>query len=254
MRLSLLLAAGLVISPVRAQLAADQYYDPVEMAEARTKLKSGHGDQINTLVIGERVEYHSNDGEPLIVWEGQGWIGRDEHKLWLKTEGEVDINAGAFEEAELQALYSRAIKPFWDVQIGLRHDVKPTPSRSYFALGLQGLAPYWFEVDAALFLSDEGDVSTRVELEYEIRLTQRLILQPRIEINAAFSDDDELGIGAGLATGDFGLRLRYEIIREFAPYAGIAWSSAFGKTKKFRRAQNEETNQLSIVAGLRFWF
>ena len=252
---AMVLIWGLYLTPdAFAQNAADAYYDPEEMAESRAALKANHGAQINSLVLGERLEYHSNDGDPVIVWEGQGWIGGDLQKLWVKTEGEYTTNEDRFEEAELQALYSRAISPFWELQAGIRHDIKPDPSRSYAVIGVQSLAPYWFELNGALFLSDEGDISTRLEAEYEFRLTQRMMLQPRIELNAAFSDDEAIGVGSGLSTAEAGLRLRYEVAREFAPYVGVSWSRSFRNTKDIRRVDGEDTSQVSFVAGMRFWF
>lgn len=116
------------------------------------------------------------------------------------------------------------------------------------------MAPYWFELDGALFLSDKGDLSARFEAEYEFRLTQQLMLQPRLELNAAFSDDAEIGVGSGLSTADAGLRLRYEVTREIAPYVGVSWTQSFGDTKEFQRLDGEDTSQVSFVAGLRFWF
>lgn len=237
-----------------AESAADAYYDPAAMAKARAALKAGHGRQINSLIMAERLEYQSNDGDPLAVWEAQGWIGGDIQKLWLKTEGEYESSAGQFEEAEVQALYSRAISPFWELQTGLRHDAKPSPTRTYAVVGLQGLAPYWFELDSALFLSDKGDLSARFEAEYELRFTQRLLLQPRLELNLAFSEDADIGQGSGLTTADLGLRLRYEFRRELAPYIGVSWSQSFGSTKDFKRAEGEQANQLSLIAGIRLWF
>lgn len=253
-RLLVVLLVALAASPTLAQNAADAYYDPAEMAKARAALKSGHGSQINTLILGERLEVHSNDGDPLTVWEAQGWIGSDIQKLWFKTEGEYETDEGRFEEAEVQALYSRAVNAFWDLQAGLRHDIKPDPSRTYAVIGAQGVAPYWFELDGQLFLSNEGDISARLEAEYEFRLTQRLMLQPRIELNAALSDDEDIGMGSGLSTTEAGLRLRYEITREFAPYVGVSWNRAFGKTEDFIRAEGEDSDQVSWVAGIRFWF
>lgn len=253
MRLFVILA--LVVSmPVDAQDAADEHYDPEAMAVARAALKESHGDQTSTLISGERLEYHGNDGDPLTVWEGQGWIGGDRRKLWFKTEGEYDVEGSRFDEVELQSLYSRAVGPFWELQVGIRHDIKPDPSRSYAVLGVQGLAPYWFELDGALFLSNKGDLSARIESEYELRLTQRLMLQPRIELNAAFSDDQAIHVGSGLSTAEAGLRLRYEVFREFAPYVGVNWNRAFGETKRLRLAANEAAEQTSWVAGVRFWF
>lgn len=250
------LCAALLLSASAsfAQNAADAYYDPAAMAKARAALKVSHGGQINSLILGERFEYHSNEGDPLAVWEGQGWIGGDQQKLWLKTEGEYDVDDGRFEDAELQALYSRATNAFWDFQIGLRQDFRPNPSRTYLTVGAQGLARYWFELDAQLFLSNKGDLSARLEAEYEFLLTQRLILQPRVELNAALSDDNDIGVGSGLSTAEAGLRLRYEVNRETAPYVGVSWNRAFGGTADAVRAEGQESGQLSWVAGFRFWF
>lgn len=232
----------------------DTPFDVGAMAQARAALKSGHGAQINSLILAERLEYHSNDGEPLMVLEGQGWVGGDLRKLWLKTEGEYATEHNRLEEFELQALYSRAVSPFWDLQMGLRQDIRPQPARTYAVIGAQGLAPYWFELDAAVFLSDQGDVSARLEAEYEIHLSQRLKLQPRLELNAALTADEDIAVGSGLSTVAAGLRLRYEITREFAPYVGVSWSQSFAETRDYRRLQGERTRQVSLVAGLRLWF
>ncbi len=236
-----------------AQTAADQYFDPAEMAAARAALQTSHGDQITTLVLGERFEWRTDDDESALVWEAQGWIGNDISKLWIKTEGEYSDDASAFSEAELQFLYSRAISPFWDFQIGLRQDIEPT-TRSYAAIGFQGLAPQWLEVDAALFLSEDGDAFARVEVEYELLFTQRLALQPRVEINAALSDDSENALDAGLSNAQLGLRLRYELRREIAPYVGVSYERSFGDTRKAQRLAGESTQGLRWLAGLRFWF
>lgn len=247
-------ASLLMVGEASAQDATNPQLDSPEMAAARARLKAGHGGQHNSLLLGERFEYLFGDEEETAVWEAQGWYGSDLNKLWLKTEGEYSFDESELEDAELQALYSRAVSPFWDLQTGLRYDDTPDASRSYWALGMQGLAPYWFEVDAALFLSDEGNLSSRLEAEYELRLTQRLILQPRLELNVAFSDDTELEIGSGVSGVELGLRLRYEIRREFAPYLGVAWSSAYGGTRDFIDASGGEPEQFSLIAGLRFWY
>ena len=230
-----------------AQTAADAHYDPAEMQAAREALHDSHGNAVNWMVLGERLEYDIDD-DSILVWEGQGWIGGDIDKAWFKTEGEYED--GDVAEFELQALYSRAISSFWDFQVGLRQDVEPSPSRTYGVIGVQGLAPYWFELDAAFFLSAEGDVSARLEAEYDLRLTQRIVLQPRLELNGAFSKDTAAGIGSGLTTSEFGLRLRYEIRREFAPYIGVSWSRAHGDTRDLGSAVDRN----SVVLGLRFWF
>jgi copper resistance protein B len=136
----------------------------------------------------------------------------------------------------------------------VRHDFKPDPSRTYGVLGIQGLAPYWFEVDAAGFVSNEGDVSARLEAEYDFLFTQKLILQPRTELNFAVQDVKELGIGSGLSTAELGLRLRYEIVREFAPYVGVSWTRLVGKTEDFARDEGEDVSSVSFVAGVPLWF
>ena len=250
---SLAACAGFA-SPALAWNAADAHYDPGEMAEARAELKSGHGGQIHALILGERLEYRSNEGDPLLILEGQGWVGGDLRKLWLKTEVEYETRERRVEKAEAQALYSRAITPFWDFQVGLRRDFRPDPSATYAVVGAQGLAPHWFEIDGQLFLSDGGDVSARLEAEYEFLLTQRLVLQPSIEIDVALSDDEDAGVGAGLSTAEAGLRLRYEVIREFAPYVGVSWERAFGDTRNFAEADGEDGERISWVTGIRLWF
>ena len=236
-----------------AQSSSNDYTD-AELAAARDALWDSHGAQINYLFISERLEYQSNGGEAVGVWEAQGWVGSDVNKLWLKTEGEFEFEGSEVEEAEVQALYSRAVGPFWDFQAGIRHDIRPEPSRTHAVLGFQGLAPYWFELDTALFLSDEGVASARLEAEYELRLTQRLILQPRLELNVAFDDDEAIDLGRGVSESELALRLRYEIRREFAPYLGIAWRASFGDTRDIIEEAGGSAEELSIVAGLRFWY
>lgn len=215
---------------------------------------AAEGEPLQYLVLADRLEYQTNEGDDLLLWDAQGWIGGDYNKLWVKTEGEYLFGSDRFEEAETQALYSRAIARYWDVQAGVRHDFKPDPSRTYGVIGLQGLAPYWFEVDSALFVSDEGDVTARIEAEYDLLFTQRLILQPRAELNFAFQDVDELGIGSGLSTAELGLRLRYEIRREIAPYIGVSWTRSVGDTADFARTEGEDPGKVSFVAGIRLWF
>ena len=234
---------ALMCLPVYAQELP--VYDPADMAAAREQMYASHGGTVTSMLMVERFEYVSNEGDPMGVIEAQGWRGGDVRKLGFKLEGEDD------EEIELQALYSHALHPFWDLQVGLRHHFEPDPSRSYLVAGLAGTAPYWFELDGALFLSNKGDVSLRVEAEYELRLTQRWILQPRLELNAAFSDDEAIGVGSGLSTLQAGLRLRYEIRKNFAPYIGVSWERPFGDTADF--ADHGSEPRTSVVAGLRLW-
>lgn len=210
-------------------------------------------------VIADQFEYRNgnNDSTNLLRWDIQGWRGTDYKKLWVKFEGEDETSSGNG-DIELQTLYSYAIEPFWDVQLGLRYDNAYTTdnsnSRLHAVIGLQGLAPYWFEMEPALFISENGDISARVTATYDLLLSQRLILQPRFELNVSANDVPEFGIAKGVNDLQLGFRLRYEIKREIAPYIGLAWNTAFGDTKRLIRADNEKVDNLYFVAGLRFWF
>ena len=210
--------------------------------------------QLFTLVKIDQLELRSQDGDALLVWEGQGRIGTDDDKLALKTEGEYFRAEGKVENAEVQLLYQRLISDFFDAQVGIRHDFKPDPSRTFGVIGINGLAPQWFEADASFFVSQKGDASVRLEAEYDILLTQRLVLEPSAEINLAFSDDRKTGVGSGLSDVELGLRLRYEFEREFAPYVGINWEQKVGTTANFASDEGEDTNVLSVVAGVRVFF
>ncbi|MFP3943270.1 MAG: copper resistance protein B [Alphaproteobacteria bacterium] len=234
--------------------AADEIYGSSEMEAAEETVREHHGGGTTLFLQADRLEYQTGDGDPLLVWDAQGWFGGPLDKFWVKAEGEYLIDAGNFEEAEFQALYSHAIGPYFDLQAGARYDIEPDPSRAYGVIGIQGLAPQWFEIDAAAFISHEGDVSARFEAEYELMLTQRLILQPRTELNFAVQRVEDLGIGSGLSTAEAGLRLRYEIIRKFAPYIGVSWNWKVGETAAFARAEGEDTESVSFVAGLRMWY
>ena len=233
--------------------AADLIFGQAEMAEAREELREEHGSIETYKVLLDQAEVKIRDGRDGYAWDGQAWYGGDINKLWIKTEGE-----GAFREeverAEVQALWSRAIDPWFDLQLGVRHDFRPDPERTHLVLGVQGLAPYWFEVAGAVFLSNKGDVTARLEGEYDLRITQKLILQPRLEFDLALQDVPEIGIGSGLSSGELGARLRYEIRPEFAPYVGIEYERAFGDTARFSRARGESSGGWSFLLGLRTWF
>lgn len=205
-----------------------------------------------TMVIIDQLEIRNTDGSDPLVWDAEGWTGKDLHKLWLKSEGEYDD--GRIEEAELQVLYSRAFAPFWDLQFGWRRDIRPTPDRDWLALGVKGLAPYFFDIDSTLFIGDRGRTAARLEAEYEIMLTQRLILAPEIELNLHGQDDAETGLGSGLTDIEAGLRLRYEIRRQFAPYIGLNWTRLYGDTADFARTAGDDIDDIQLVLGVRAWF
>jgi len=203
------------------------------------------------------AEYQVRNGRDGYRWDGEAWYGGDVNRLTLKSEGEGVLGGpgGSFmETAEVQALYSRAIDPYWNLQAGVRYDFKPNPSRTYATVGVEGLAPYWFETEAALFLSNKGEVLGRVEGYYDQRITQRIILQPRIELNLSAQDVPETRIGSGISNAEFGLRLRYEIRRQFAPYIGVSYDRKLGKTADYARADGERIKATSFVIGVRTWF
>lgn len=209
-------------------------------------------DPILTRVMLDHLEWRNSNDANLTVLEGQAWIGKDLNKFWLKTD--IEQRDGETGDAEAQALYSRAISPFWDAQIGVRHDAKPTPSRDWAVIGLQGLAPYWFDVDTALFVGESGRIAARFSAEYELLFTQRLILTPNIEVNVYGQNDAETGTESGLSDAKAGLRLRYEIRREFAPYVGVNWNKKFGNSAEFVKRQGEAVSDTELVMGLRVWF
>ncbi len=248
----LIIALALVSTSFEAH--AQEVVEPEATAAVRAHMQHHHGAATVAYVEGDRFEYQSHDGDPVLLWDFQGFFGGDLNKVWIKTEGAYDFSADDFDEAEVQALYSRAVGSFWDLQAGVRHDFAPFEDRTYGVVGVQGLAPYLFEIDAAAFISGKGDVTARIEAEYELLLTQRLILQPRAELNFAFQDVSDLETGSGLSTVEAGLRLRYEIRREFAPYVGFSWERSVGDTADYARAAGEDPGAASFVAGLRFWF
>ena len=215
-------------------------------------MASGSDDPLIAKVMIDKLEVRSTDGPDPLLLDADAWIGYDLNKFWFKTE--VEVVDGRTEEAEVQFLYSRAIAPFWDFQAGWRRDIRPEPQRDYLALGFKGLAPYLFEVDAGLFIGESGQVGARLDAEYEYMFTQKLILSPEIEMNFYSKDDEAVGIGSGLSDMELGLRLRYEIKREFAPYIGVNWTKKFGQTADFARDEGEETSDVQFVVGFRAWF
>ncbi len=247
----LLTAAGLASVILASSAYADQHPFPLP---PKTWPAPVEDTMITTFLLADQLEYSWNKkGADSTVWDAQGWVGGDHQRFWFKTEGET-LRAGATEDAEVQALYARLIAPFWYLQAGLRYDARPEPTRTYAVVGLQGLAVYWFDVEATAFVSDKGDTSARFEAEYDLLFTQRLVLQPRIETDIAFSADEARGIGKGVNDVAFGLRLRYEIKREFAPYIGMTWRKTFGDTADLARRAGEDVQNRAIVAGVRLWY
>lgn len=207
------------------------------------------------MVLAERLEWQQAERDHALAWDAKAWFGHDANRLWLRSEGRGEPPShGRIEHADIEALWGRPLSPWWDVLVGLRHDLEPGPSQTWVAVGVQGLAPYKFEVEATAYLGEGGHSAVQLEAEYDLLLTNRLILQPRVEAILRGRDDETRGFGAGLSEIDAGLRLRYEIRREFAPYIGIEWGRSFGATADFARAREEDVEDTRFLAGVRFWF
>lgn len=218
-----------------------------------------HDDTRYGQVMFDRFEYQAGDDEDVFLWDAQAWYGGDTNRLWITTEGE-DIQSGG-EGGEVESFdvqFSHRFDRFWDVQAGVGYQTTygpgPDRDRASAIVGVQGLAPYWFEVDAGLRVSEDGDASAEFEAEYDWRLTQRLALQARGETSYAFDEVEEFGVGEGLTGLMLGLRARYHISREFAPYIGVTWRNRFGDTADLLEAEGEDTESSAVVAGVRWWF
>ena len=224
-----------------APMSEDAMIDAMGMDDAATfaKLKL------------DRFERSFGDA-PSLSWDLDAWLGGDFDKLRIRSEGEHV--RGATEDADVEALWSHAIAPFWDSEVGLRQDIGGGAHRTWLALGVQGLAPYWFELGATAYIGESGRTALRVEADYDLSLTQRWILQPRAEINAYGTRDPAAGTGAGFSDAAVGLRLRYEFRREFAPYVGVEWSRRFGETADLARDEGIDASDTRWVIGIRVWY
>lgn len=234
------------------EYAADRFFEPDAMAHARAMMREEMGGTTFSkfmLNVAELRPHADGDG---YRWDGQAWFGGDLHRLVLRSEGEGRTKEGV-ETGEVQALYSRAVGRYADLQLGVRQDFAPQ-GRTYASLGAQGLLPFWIELEGALFVSTHGELLARAEGTTDLQLLQRLVLQPRVELNLAARDSVETRTGSGLSTAEVGLRLRYELRHEFAPYLGISWEKRFGSTADYWRAAGESAQSSRIVLGLRAWF
>ncbi|MGX7926435.1 copper resistance protein B [Tsuneonella sp. HG094] len=232
---------------------ADRVFSKAEMDHARHAMMGDHGTVSFGTIAFNLAEYQARKGGDGYRWDAEGWLGGDIDRVVVKSEGEGTFGE-AIEVVETQLLYGRALNPYFNLQAGVRQDFGHGPDRTYAAIGFEGLAPYWFEVEGALFVSNKGDFHARFEGYYDQRITQRLILQPMAEVNFALQDVPERGTGSGLSDIEAGLRLRYEVVKEFAPYVGVEWTRKFGDTARFARLAGDAASATSLVAGLRIWF
>lgn len=211
-----------------------------------------HGSAIYSRVVFNRLEAWDADHGTGQAWEGVASIGGDVQRLWLRSEGERE--GGRTGSSDLEALYGRGITPWWDLVAGVRQDFRPTASQTWAAIGVQGMSPYFFEISATAYIGESGKLAAAFEAEYEMLLTNRLILQPMLELEFHGEDDPLRHTGSGLSKAEAGLRLRYEITRRFAPYVGLAHERTFGKTADYRLAEGDASRETRVVAGVRIWF
>lgn len=213
-----------------------------------------HGTSIHTFILVEHLEWQAGRGGDRAALGVRGWVGRDLDRLWFRAEGDVDVGDGTLEQADVQVLYGRAVLRWWDVVAGVRQDFGPGPSRTWAAFGIQGLAPYWFEVDATAYVGPSGRTALRLGAEYELLITNRVVLQPSAGLDVYGRDDPALGIGRGLSSADAGVRLRYVVRREFAPYVGVTWHQRFHGTADAARRAGQPVRTTRAAAGVRVWF
>lgn len=232
---------------------ADAIWGEAAMEESRNALIHHHGRMPTDALEIHRFEHQSGDDEDVILLDAEYWYGRDEDKFVLKTEAEFSIDHDEFEELQVEALWSHAISPYMDLQTGIRHDFEPG-GLSHVALGLDGILPYRFDMDGAFYLSEDGDLTADIELEYELMLTQRLHILPRAELGWSAQEVASLDMGEGFTSGQFGVRLAYDVVREFAPYIGVEWQGSFGETEDILSAAGADTEQTVFVIGFHAWY
>ena len=211
-----------------------------------------HDDGEQSMVLVDQLEFASSEAAAGPRWQAEAWYGNDSDKLWLRSEGAA--SHGRIGEGDLEAFWNRAVSAFWSTQWGVRHDVGSGTQRNWAAVGLEGLAPFWIELQATAYAGAGGRMAARGRAQYTLRFTQRLIAQPELEINLYNRTDAQPPLGGDVSDAQFGLRFRYEITRQFAPYAGVVWLRRFGATAAFVRMAREPIFDRQFVAGIRFWF
>lgn len=210
-----------------------------------------HDEAVTYYVLLDEFEWQSAERSGL-HWDNKGWVGRDLDRLWFRSELSTDDRR--VDDAELHVMYGRAFARWWELVGGVRQDFRPGPARTWAAIGIQGLAPYWFDVEVTAYVGASGRTALRLETEYDLLITNRLVLQPLIEVNLNGKSDPERGIGSGLSTTEMGFRARYEIRRELAPYIGVTWNRKYGGTADFAEAAGEGNGGARLLVGIRAWF
>lgn len=223
-----------------------------------TSALAGANEEILYFLNVDQLEQRWQDGANVMHWDLEGFVGGDTNRIWYRSEGDARTSGPSGGDFELQLLYSRHVFPYWDFQVGAVRDEVfgpgPDHARTRAVIGFDGLAPYWFEIEPAIFIGDGGDVSARVTITRDLFVTQRLIAQPRFEINAAAHNETDFGIKSGVNNVELGLRLRYEVVREVAPYVGVSWIRKLGGTADLAQDEGQKDSTLAFVAGVRLWF
>ena len=250
--LSFLAIAVLSTWPLHAQSQPETGTDPSKPVPSDWPSPVDDNRVLNR-VIFDQLEGRTSGPDTAFRWDGQGWVGTDRNKLWLKSEG--TFSRGRVGDGDTEALYDRPIPRlrYFDWQAGVRVDLDSGPRRTWAAVGIEGLAPYYFDFEPTLYFRDGGHMAARVAGSYNMLITQRLILQPQLEMNFYNQDDPARGLGSGLADLDSGLRLRYEFSRKFAPYIGFTYSGKFGNTAQYARQSGEPVHAPRLVFGVRVW-
>jgi copper resistance protein B len=267
-----LLVAGLALlmsaSAVRAQVQMDMssmqggspppdardphaYSEGIDFTRGEGRPKFADRERFGSILI-DNLEASRVDGETDVPYDLEAWFGRTYDRAVLKSEG--DIESGDIAEARTELLWGHATAPYWDTQVGIRYDTGAGPNRTWLAAGIEGLAPYWFDLEITGYVGEASRTALRVDASYEMLITQRLILEPRLEANFYGKDDLERGLGSGLSDVTVALRLRYEVRRELAPYIGVEWANQYGGTEDLTRTAGRDPRETRIMMGLRFWF
>ena len=211
-----------------------------------------HDRGMHSFVLVDRFEWRHAGGADDVTLDTSGWIGGDRNRIWFRTEGEGSPDR--LDHGDAHVLFGRQVLRWWDLVVGVRQDVRPGAPQTWAAIGLQGLAPHWFEVEVTAYVGAAGRTEARVAVEYDLLLTNRLVLQPALEADLAGRADRERLLGRGLRSTEAGLRLRYELRREFAPYIGVSWNRRWGGTADFAAGAGHGTKDVGVVTGLRVWF
>jgi copper resistance protein B len=229
----------------------DAYSDGVDFTRGDARPKLADRSRFGSVLI-DNLEATRVDGETVVPYDIEGWFGQTYDRAVLKAEG--DFEGGDLAEARTELLWGHAVAPYFDTQVGMRYDSGRGPNRTWLAAGIEGLAPYWFDLEVTGYVGESSRTALRVDASYEMLMTQRLILQPRLEANVYGKQDPERGLGSGLSDTTLALRLRYEVRRELAPYVGIEWVNRYGGTEDAARDAGEDPSDLRFLLGLRFWF